>query len=627
MRSRNIFIISCVGAFALLMFISGYCQGADSDKNGVPIRIGWQIPSGTQGQIVQILKRTDILEKHGLNPTFVPFSYGGPEMDAALAGELDVTFSADQPAINLIAKGGKWKIVSRLYYDRTAIMVPVNSPVKEIKDLKGKTVASSFGSFAHRETILKEQAAGLDADKDVKNVNMDILDVQKLVMAGGGGGWGEIDAVAVWEPTTSHFELEGLVRSLNSTMALGVVAISDEFIASHPDAAVQFLVAIAQAWVYFSPQQGERVMQWYIDDSQLAYTKKALTSALKDEPNYRADSISKVDMKLTEEDIVTLERGAAWAQERGYSQAIPQMRNAVDQALLAKAMKELAGKGSDECKVILPSAREAGTFQKMKSSFLDTLPLWAFFLMMVVLTLLSIEVGQRMGARRRRNEEHEEEGAIGTVVGAVLGLLAFVIALTFGAAGGRFDASREAMLDDVTAIRTAYLRAGLVPEPHKTATRVLLRDYVELRISMADVYGNPDQLRALRERALALQGMLWTHAEALAAKDSSDIIALYSEGLTEVFSLQTRRIAFGAHFRIPPFVWVVVIMASCISMFVVGFQFGISGKRSFPAQLALALTFALVMQLIFDLDRPGKGVIQVNQQPMIDLYRGLGTQK
>lgn len=266
MRYKNISRIQIAGLFALLMFIAVSGQGAEADKNGVPIRIGWQIPTGTQGQIVQILKRTDILEKRGLNPTFVPFSYGGPQMDAALAGELDVTFSADQPAINLIAKGGKWKIVSRLYYDRTAIMVPVNSPVRAIKDLKGKTVASSFGSFAHRETILKEQAAGLDADKDVKNVNMDILDIRNLVMAGGGENWGDIDAVAVWEPTTSHFELEGLVRSLNSTRALGVVAISDDFIASHPDAAVQFLMAIAQAWIYFSPQIGERVMQWYIDD-------------------------------------------------------------------------------------------------------------------------------------------------------------------------------------------------------------------------------------------------------------------------------------------------------------------------------------------------------------------------
>jgi hypothetical protein len=103
-------------------------------------------------------------------------------------------------------------------------------------------------------------------NQNAYQLNMDILDIRNLVMAGGGEKWREIDAVAVWEPTTSQFELEGLVRSLNSTRALGVIAISDDFIASYPDAAVQFLMGIAQAWIYFSPQIGERVMQWYIDD-------------------------------------------------------------------------------------------------------------------------------------------------------------------------------------------------------------------------------------------------------------------------------------------------------------------------------------------------------------------------
>jgi len=41
------------------------------------------------------------------------------------------------------------------------------------------------------------------------------------------------------------------------------------------------------------------------------------------------------------------------------------------------------------------------------------------------------------------------------------------------------------------------------------------------------------------------------------------------------------------------------------------------------ANLALAVTFALVMLLVFDLDRAGEGFITVNQQPMIDLYQAM----
>jgi hypothetical protein len=120
--------------------------------------------------------------------------------------------------------------------------------------------------------------------------------------------------------------------------------------------------------------------------------------------------------------------------------------------------------------------------------------------------------------------------------------------------------------------------------------------------------------------------MLWTQAEGLAAKDSNDIYALFSEGITDMVEYQNKRVAFGANFRIPTFVWIILVLASCISMFTMGFQFGITGKRSFPSQLALVLTFALVIQLIYDLDSPGKGFVHLNQQPMIDLYETLSKQ-
>jgi hypothetical protein len=113
----------------------------------------------------------------------------------------------------------------------------------------------------------------------------------------------------------------------------------------------------------------------------------------------------------------------------------------------------------------------------------------------------------------------------------------------------------------------------------------------------------------------------------LAATDANDFNALFSEALTEVFSMQTRRVAYGSQFRIPIFVWFVVILVACISMIIVGLQFGVSGRRSALAQLGLSLAFALIIQLIYDLDRPGDGVIALNQQPMIDIFQSLGTQK
>jgi hypothetical protein len=70
--------------------------------------------------------------------------------------------------------------------------------------------------------------------------------------------------------------------------------------------------------------------------------------------------------------------------------------------------------------------------------------------------------------------------------------------------------------------------------------------------------------------------------------------------------------------------WLALIIASSVAMFAVGFQFGIGGRRRVhTANFALAITFAMVMVLAFDLDRAGEGLVSVNQQPMIELYKSM----
>lgn len=315
------------------------CPGR-SDRNAVPVRIGWQIPLATQGQIVQVLKRRDFLPQHGLEGRFAPFSYGGPQTEAALAGELDVIFVGDQPVINLIARGGKWKIVSRLFYTRTAIMVPTDSPIQKMEDLRGKTLASPFGTVAHREATLKEAGAGLSPDADVKNINLDILEISSLVQGGGTQKWGNIDAVAVWEPTTSLFEQRKLARVVDSTRTLGVVAMSDDFIVKNRTAAVAFLAAVLESWAYFAVNT-DQVNKWYIDDAKLSYSSDVLVSAARVEPNYSAKKLADIDLRLSEEQITTLQRGAAWSLDRGFAKKLADIRGSVDTALLNDAMKLL----------------------------------------------------------------------------------------------------------------------------------------------------------------------------------------------------------------------------------------------------------------------------------------------
>jgi ABC-type nitrate/sulfonate/bicarbonate transport system substrate-binding protein len=609
----------------LLSLVAVESGAAGKDDSFVPIRVGWQIPAATQGQILQVLKRTNVLDTHGLDPSLVPFSYGGPQVEAAFAGKLDVVFSGDQPAINLIARGGKWKIVARLFEDGVATIAPPGSNIHTLQDLKGKTVASAFGSVGQRDAYLQQRSIRLDPERDVTNLDMDILEIGRRVLAGGRESWDGIDAAVVWDPLLSRFKLEGLARVLAFRPYLGVVSMSDDFISKHPEAAAQFLLALMRAWEYLA-RNPDTVMQWYIDDTQLDYQPDELVAARVDR-NFAATSLAEIHMALGADEVATLEQGAAWASSVGEGDV--SIGASVNRGPLDKALEIAAGTRFEDIEIILPSARSASLLGAEYRYTFESVPIGVVFALMVVIALLAIEFGLWLGKRGFSKRDNPSLQPIATVVAAVLGMMAFVIALTFGSANSRFDERKSALLADVTAIQTAYLRANLLPEPHRTTVRSLLRDYVHIRVGIVYAYGQPERLRLVQRRAEALQELMWSHVEALAeSRSDSRIQVLFAAALNDVFKLHTKRVVLGAYYQIPVFVWIALLIASTVSMFAVGYQFGASGGRRIPAaNLALALTFALVMLLAIDLDRTGEGLVAVNQQPMMDLYQKMNAGK
>jgi hypothetical protein len=65
---------------------------------------------------------------------------------------------------------------------------------------------------------------------------------------------------------------------------------------------------------------------------------------------------------------------------------------------------------------------------------LDVLPLWGVFATAAVSALLALEVGYRVGRWRHRRAVDEKVAPVGAMVASVLGLLAFMLAFTFGLA-------------------------------------------------------------------------------------------------------------------------------------------------------------------------------------------------
>lgn len=328
--------------FLFLIMVFYFFSGINKvfSEELVPIRIGWQTIWATQGQIAVILKRTNILELNGLKGEFKGLSYGGPLNEAALAGEVDVIFVADQPACMLLARGANWKIIGRLIYARVGIIVPPDSKIKSIADLKGKSIGIPFGSVAQRETLKALKEAGLGPTRDVKCLNIDIYEQVNVIQKGNNLNWPGIDAFSAWDPILTELEFKNKARVLGCSLFTGVIVMSGDFIKKHPDAVVSFLKSYITAFHYYATHQKEANM-WFKQEAGLDFDIVVLDRAASVEPNLKATTLEEIDISLSDKDLQIIQSGADFIYEQGLiNKHISNIREYINLDFLKEAVRK-----------------------------------------------------------------------------------------------------------------------------------------------------------------------------------------------------------------------------------------------------------------------------------------------
>jgi hypothetical protein len=259
----------------------------------------------------------------------------------------------------------------------------------------------------------------------------------------------------------------------------------------------------------------------------------------------------------------------------------------------------------------------------IQGHFLDYLPLWLIYLLTVGLGLLAVEAGFRLGKYWKRRHPDEQETHIGAMIGATLGLWAFLLAFLVSMSTSRFDERRSLVVQEANSIGTTYLRAGYLPEPYSSESRELLREYAKLRLEMYDLDRYPEDIA----RSAIIHTELWSRAQELAIAQPSPVIALYITTLNETIDLHTTRLTALTTGRVPFTIYLSMYLVAALALLMLGFQSGISGQRDWIVTLTLILIFSAIMLLIVDLDRPWGGWLRVSQQPMIDLIGGFSSFK
>lgn len=251
--------------------------------------------------------------------------------------------------------------------------------------------------------------------------------------------------------------------------------------------------------------------------------------------------------------------------------------------------------------------------------FLDSLPLWVLFIATVLVFVSAVEAGFRIGrfGHARRGEEGQKT-QVGSIMGASLGLLAFFLAFTFSMAGSDFDARKKLVLEEANAVETAYLRSQLLPEPHRTEFKDLLRKYVDVRLQIPSA--NIETIQQVVAKSEELHGLLWSSLATFVEKaPPSAVMGLFVKSLNDIIDLHRKRMTAGLHNRIPASIFFTLYVVAFLSMTMMGYNAGLAGTRSLIASLLLITAFAAVLLLITDLDRPGQKLFGVSQQAMVDL--------
>ncbi|EJL04233.1 aliphatic sulfonates family ABC transporter, periplasmic substrate-binding protein [Pseudomonas fluorescens Q2-87] len=196
------------------------------------------------------VEASGVLEGASYSVDWKHFQAAAPLAEALSTGDLDVGFLGDSGFLFLAAKQAPVKLigVSRQNPDTIALLVPKDSPVKTIADLKGKKVTYWPGAWSQQLTLRALEQAGLP-ENHVEFIKLMPIDAAAALPQG------SIDAFPVWEPYISQQILFSGARPIltakNLMPGLSAIAASTPAIDSKREALADFLgrVKQARAWV------------------------------------------------------------------------------------------------------------------------------------------------------------------------------------------------------------------------------------------------------------------------------------------------------------------------------------------------------------------------------------------
>lgn len=262
---------------------------------------------------------------------------------------------------------------------------------------------------------------------------------------------------------------------------------------------------------------------------------------------------------------------------------------------------------------IPPACRQAIESTFMNS--LDSWPILLIFLILVVGAFVGVEIGFFLGKRRRKLGGLDKFPIESSASSIVLGLLAFILAFSFGAVAGRYKELREIARNDTDAIEDVYLMADFLPDESANQIRGLLHEYHRDRLKGIRA-GNMEALAPAIKRSEEIHEELWSIVVNARKADNNSILNQLVSMVNVLMDSHNTRVHKGLNSRMPAAIWWTTGGLLFLSSMLLGLSSGIHGRRSLMASAIVVLCFSSVIIMIVDLDRPFRTLFEKSEDPV-----------
>jgi sulfonate transport system substrate-binding protein len=238
---------------------SGTSSANQVSVSGVTLHIGDQAGTGAQA----LLTAAGLIGKLPFKVAWSDFTSGPPMLQAMGAGAVDVGGVGNAPPVFAAAGGSKIAIVGAYQANPlgSALLVPKNSPITSVAQLRGKRIAVAQGSSADYHLLTVLTKAGLT----VHDVTLTYLQPAEGLAALSSG---HVDAWDIWSPFVEQAEVQDHARALVTGTGYGSpysFAVASRAALADPAKAAaisDYLELVAQAHAWATSHQSAWASVW-----------------------------------------------------------------------------------------------------------------------------------------------------------------------------------------------------------------------------------------------------------------------------------------------------------------------------------------------------------------------------